>query len=89
MTSEQLFVLVIVEIVVIVVIVIAIIQVPKNRHRIKHAILERLKNSPEAGQRKPHEPEQLVTESEPRVLTAEEESKAELERLQTLSNRLR
>ena len=74
MTSEQLFVLVIV------VIVVAIIQVSKNRHRIKRVILDRLNISPEAEQRKPLEPKQPVTESEPKVLTAEEKSKAELER---------
>jgi hypothetical protein len=80
MTSEQLFVLVIVEIVVIVVIVIAIVQVRKNRHRIKHVILDRLKISLEAGLHKPHEPEQPLPDSESNVLTAEEKSMAELER---------
>jgi hypothetical protein len=73
MTSEQLFVLVIVEIVVIVVIVIAIIQVRKNRHRIKHVILDRLKMSPETGQRK-----HMSQNGLPRVnpgLTAEERAR--------------
>jgi hypothetical protein len=81
MTSEQLFVLVIV---VIVVIMVAIIPVIKNRHRIKRANLDRLDISPEAEQRKPHGPEQPVSESESRVLTAEQKSKAEFKRLQKL-----
>jgi len=80
MASEQLFVLVIM---VIVVITVAIIQLSKNRHRIKRVILDRLNISPEAESRKPPEPEQPITESEPKVLTAEE-SKSELERLQKL-----
>ena len=83
MTSEQLFVNVVVVIMVIVVIVVAIIHVSKNRHRIKRLILGRLNISPKAGQRKSHEPEQPFTESDPKVLTAEQ-SKAELERLQKL-----
>jgi len=81
MTSEQLFVLVIV---VIVVIEVAIMQVSKNRHRIKRLILDRLNISPGAGQRKPHESEHPVTESEPMVVSEEEKSKAEFERLQRL-----
>ncbi len=80
MTSEQLFALVIV---VIVAIVLTIILVSKNRHRIKRAILDRLNLDPQAERRKPHEPEQPFTEGEPSVLT-EEESEAELERLQEL-----
>ena len=68
----------------IVVITVAILHKTKNLHRIKRVILDRLNISPEAEQRKPHEPKQLVTESEPKVLTAEEKSKAELERLQEL-----
>ncbi|MGH6820706.1 MAG: hypothetical protein ACREDU_07580, partial [Methylocella sp.] len=81
MTSEQLFLLTIVAIVVIAV---AIVQVSKNRHRIKPEILDRLYISPKAEQRKPHEPEQPVTASDPKFLTIEESSKAELERLQKL-----
>jgi hypothetical protein len=80
MTSEQSFVLVLL---VIVAIVVAIIQVSKNRQRIKRMILDRLNISPVAGERKPHEPEQPFTESEPQLLTAEE-SEAELERLRKL-----
>ena len=83
MTSEQLFVIVVVVIMVIAVIVVAIIHVSKNRHRIKRVILDRLNISPKAEQREPHEPEQPFTESEPKVLTAEQ-SKAELKRLQKL-----
>jgi hypothetical protein len=67
-----------------VVIVVAIIQISKYRLRIKRVIFDRLNISPEAEQRKPHEPERPVTESEPMNLTAEEKSKAELERLQKL-----
>jgi len=78
MTSEQLFVIVAV------IIVVAIIHASKNRHRIKRVILDRLNISPETEQREPHEPEQPFTESEPKVLTAEQ-SKAELERLQKLT----
>ena len=77
MTGEQLFVLVIV------VIVVAIILVRKNRHRIKRAILDRLGLVPRAELRKPSEPDQPFTESKSRILT-EEESEAELERLQEL-----
>ena len=77
MTGVQLFIL---AIAVIVVIVVATLQVSKNRHRIMRVILDRLNISLEAGQRKPHEPKQPVT------LTAEEKSKAELERLQKLIN---
>ena len=78
MTGELLFILAIV------VIAVAILHKSKNLHRIKRVILDRLNISPEAEQRKPHEPKQPVTESEPKVLTAEEKSKAELERLQKL-----
>jgi len=77
MTSEQVFALVIV----VIVGMVAIIQVSKNRHRTKRVILDRFSISPEAEQRKPHEPEQPLTESEPKVMNAEE-SKAEWERLQ-------
>ena len=83
MASEQLFVIVVVVIMVLVVIVVAIIYAGKNRHRIKHVIMDRLKISPKAEQTKPHEPGQPFTGSDPRVLTAEQ-SKAELERLQKL-----
>ena len=79
MTSEQFIVLVIL----IVIIVVAIMQVSKNRRRIKRAILNRFNVKTEARQQRPHEPEQPFTESEPRVMTAEE-SKVELERLQKL-----
>lgn len=81
MTSEQ---LVIFAIVLIVVIVFAVILVGKNRQGIKRVNLDRLSLNPKAKQRKPYEPEQSVTENERKVLTAEEESKAELERLQKL-----
>jgi hypothetical protein len=81
MTSEQIFVLVIV---VIVVIEVAILQIGKNRLRIKRVILDRLNISPEARQRKPRGSEQSATGSEPRALTAEEKSKAEFEKLQKL-----
>jgi hypothetical protein len=46
-------------------------------------ILDWLNVSPEAWQRKPHDPGQPLGESEPEVLTAEQ-SEAELERLQKL-----
>ena len=68
----------------IVVIAVAILNKTKNLHRIKRVILDRLNISSEAEQRKPHEPEQPFTESEPKVLTAEKKSKAELESLQKL-----
>ena len=80
MTGALLFMLAIV------VIAVAILHKSKNRHQIKRVILDRLNISPEAEQRKPLEPKQPVTESEPKVLTAEEKSKAELERLQKLIN---
>jgi len=78
MTGELFFILAIV------VIVVAILLVSKNRHRIKRVDLEQLNTSPEAEQRKPPEPSQPVTESDPNDLTAEQKSKAELERLQKL-----
>ena len=80
MTGELLFMLAMV------VIAVAILHKSKNLHRIKRVILDRLNISPEAEQRKPHEPKRPVTESEPKVLTLTEEemSKAELERLQKL-----
>ena len=80
MTSTQLLSLVFL---VIVVIMAAIVQVRKNRDRIKRWILDRLKIILEAGQRKQNEPDHSSTESEPKVLTAEE-SEAELERLKKL-----
>jgi hypothetical protein len=58
-------------------------QASKKLHRIKRVILDRLNVSSKAEQRKPKEPEQRFTESEPKVLTAEE-SEAELGRLQKL-----
>jgi hypothetical protein len=78
MTGELLFMLAMV------VIAVAILHKSKNLHLIKRVILDRLNISPEAEQRKPREPKQPVTESEPKVLTAEEKSMAELERLQKL-----
>jgi hypothetical protein len=84
MTGEQLFALVSVVIAAIVIVGFAIIQAIKNRHRFKPVILDRLIISLKAYQSQPHESEQPVTESEPKALTAEEKSKAELERLQTL-----
>jgi hypothetical protein len=84
MTGEQLFVLLTVVIAVIVVIAFAVIHISKNGHRIKRVILDRLIISLKAIQRKPHESEQPVTESELKVLTAEEKSTVELKRLQKL-----
>jgi hypothetical protein len=78
MMGELLFILEIV------VIAVAILHKTKNLDRIKRVVLDRLNISPEAEQRKPHKPKQPVTESEPKVLTAEEKSKAELKRLQKL-----
>ena len=80
MTGELLFVLVIV---IVVVIVVAIMQISKHRHRIKRVILDRLNINSEGEQRNPDEPEQSLTESEPRDLAAEKKSKAELARLAT------
>ncbi len=84
MTGEQLFVLVTVVIAIIVVIVGAFIHVRKNPDLIKHVILDRLIISLKSYRSKRHKSEQPVTESEPKVLTAEEKSMAELERLQKL-----
>ena len=84
MTVEQLFVLVTVAIALIGVIVVAIMHVSKNRNRIKQVILNRLIIILKAYQSKRHGSEQPDTESEPKVLTAEEKSTAELERLQKL-----
>lgn len=81
MTGEQLFVLVIM---IIVVIMVAIIQLSKNRHRIKRMLLDWLKISHEARQRKLHEPEQPFAEGGPQASTAEEKTKAELKRLQKI-----
>jgi len=67
---------------VIVVIAVAIILIRKNQHRIKHVILDRPNISPEAEQRKPHEPELPSTESDPEIMTTEEKSQAEFERIQ-------
>lgn len=71
-------------IVVLVVIVFAIIQASKNRHQIKRVILDRLNISPEADLGNAHESEQFVAEGDLEVLTAEEKSKAEFQKLQTL-----
>ena len=84
MTNEQLLVpviAIIVGIMLIMVTMVAIKQLSKSRHRNKRAVLGQLNISPQAGQRKTNEPGQPFTESEPKVLTAEE-SEAELERLQ-------
>jgi len=78
MTGELLFMFAMV------VIAVAILHKSKNLDRIKRVILDRLNISPEAEQGKPHEPKQPVTESQPKILTAEEMSMAELERLQKL-----
>lgn len=80
MTSEQLFVLVILAIVVIVV---AAIQISKGRHRIKRVLLSLLKTIPRAWQRKAPGVEGPLAQLDPRALTAEE-SEAELDRLQRL-----
>ena len=84
MTGEQLFVLVTVVVAVIAVIAFAIIHVIKNRHRIKRVILDRLTISFKTYLSKRHKSERPVTESESKVLSAEEKSMAELERLQKL-----
>jgi hypothetical protein len=93
MTSEQVFVLVIV---IITVMVIAVMQYSKNRQRIKRMVMERLNMSLEAGDQNPDEPEKafvdrepvadrkLGADSEPEALTQEQQSKAELDRLQKL-----
>ena len=78
MTGYLLFILAIV------VITVEILHKTKHLSRIKRAILDRLNISPQAGQGKSHEPKQLVTGSEPKDLTAEEKSKAEMKRLQKL-----
>jgi hypothetical protein len=78
MTSELVFVVVIV---VFVAIVVMTMLLRKNRQQIKRVIMDRLRISRRAGQRKPQKPEQPLTEWEPEFLTAEE-SEAELERLQ-------
>lgn len=83
MTSEHLFLLVLA---VIAVMVVAIILVGRNRQRIKRAVLNRLKSSLEAEQRTALEPEQPVTDYGLNVMTEEEQSLAELERLQELIN---
>lgn len=78
MTSEQLFVLVLV---VIAVIVGAILYASKYRHRMQRVIFDRLHISPYTRQRKADVPEQPDTESEAKDLISEEDSKAELERV--------
>ena len=84
MTGEQLFALVTVVFAVCVVVVFAIIQLSKNRHRIKHVVLNRLNVSLNAYQSKPQESDQPVTVSGPKALTVEEKSEAELKSLQSL-----
>ena len=87
MTSEQIFILVIV---IITVMVVAAVQFSKNRSQIKRMVLERLNFSPEANDRNPGGPEKPFldratgSDSEPGGLTAEQQSKAELDRLQKL-----
>ena len=87
MTSEQIFILVIV---IITVMVVAAVQFSKNRSQIKRMVLERLNFSPEANDRNPGETatssadSESGADSEPGVLTAEQQSKAELDRLQKL-----
>lgn len=80
MTSELLFVLVILAVVLI---VFAAIQISKNRHRVKRAILNRLKTIPWSWRGKATGAERPLTQLDHRVLTAEE-SEAELDRLQRL-----
>lgn len=77
MTSKPLILLVVV------VIAVAIIWVFKCRRRIGRVIMDRLNANPEAVRDKAHEPDDVVTASEPGNMTAEE-SEAELERLQRL-----
>lgn len=82
MKGEQFFVLVTAVIAVIAIIAYAIIHVNKNPLRIKHVILGRLIIRLKTYLGKRQESEQLVTESESKVLSAEEKSMAELERIQ-------
>jgi hypothetical protein len=88
MTGEQLFAL---ATVVFMVAVVALGLASNYRNRFKSAVLERLligrkktRNKPKAFKSKPHESNQPVTDSELKALTAEEESAAELARLQEL-----
>jgi hypothetical protein len=80
LSGEFIFLLVVA---VIVTIVAVLMHVGKNRDRIMRSILNRLNASPEPGQLKGQEGEGPFIESNPDDL-APEESKAELERLQTL-----
>jgi hypothetical protein len=82
MTGEQLFLLVIVAIVAV---AFAAMQLSKHRKRIKRMILRRLETIVEAVKRKLGEPEEPhIIESDPTVLSDEQQSKAELERLQKI-----
>jgi len=83
MSSELLFVFMIV-IFVAILIAITITQVSELRHRFKRMILDRLNINPAAEQYKPQEPDQPFTESESKVLSAEQKSQAEFEKLQKL-----
>ena len=80
MISEQAFVL---SIAVIVVTLVAAFQLGKNRHRIKHAILSRLRLGSTALNRKSGDGEQPADGSGAAAMTAEE-SRIELERLQKI-----
>ena len=93
MTGEQIFVLVIV---ILTLVVVAVTQYSKNRQRIKRMVMERLNLSIEGDERNPATPASLVVDSEPgadrklgansapEALTPEQQSKAELDRLQKL-----
>lgn len=80
MSGELIFLIVVA---VIVTIIAALIHVSKNRHRIMRSIMNRLNANPEGGQLERQEGAQPFLESNPDDL-APEESKAELERLQTV-----
>lgn len=85
MTSEHLFILVIV-LVVGVVVVIAIAQLRKGQNRLNRGVLNRPQISPEVEHNNPNRPEQPGSATESQVLTTEESSKVELERLQKIIN---
>lgn len=78
MTSEQLFLVVLV---VFAVTVGAILYASKNRHRIQRVIFDRLHIGPDTRQVNGPVPEQPDTGSEPEDLISEEDSKIELERV--------
>jgi hypothetical protein len=84
MTSEQLFVLVIVAIAAITVSVGSIMYAYVNRHRIKRVIFDRLHTASDSQQRKPLVPDPFVTGDEPEDLISEEDSETELKRLKKL-----